>query len=211
MIYPATLDITILQNSSFRAVFRALQKQESISSFAVVSGSPFFTIPCHRLNAGDKVVVIPDGSTKAELPSKEPLPLPSVPCGLELNMIYFVMASGLTADSFTLSATSSGSAITVENTALGSGMSIAKPVVLTDYTVDADIKGLIDDEHVATFVGAIEDGVNGLASITMTPAVAQGIEPGRYAWDASLTSSAGERYYWLTGVATVQRTYSRNT
>jgi hypothetical protein len=34
---------------------------------------------------------------------------------------------------------------------------------------------------------------------------------GRYGWDASLTSSAGERYYWLQGVATVAKTYSRNS
>lgn len=210
MIYPATLDITILQNSTFRLLYRALQKQKTIASFAVSTGSPVFTVPCHGLSAGDKVVIVPAGGVEAQYPSAAPTP-PAVPCGLELNRVYYVIASGLTTNAFTVSATSGGSAITVADQPLEAGMCIAQPVVLTDYTADADMKGLIDDQQVATFTCAMHTASEGLVSISMTPSTALGIEPGRYGWDASLTSSGGERYYWLTGIATVKRTFSRNT
>lgn len=211
MIYPARLDITILQNSSFRAVFRALQKQKTITTFAVTNDNPVFTVACHGLSAGDKVVVVPAGGTEAQFPSSSPQVVPARPCGLELNRVYFVSASGLTTNSFTVSATNGGSAITVANSPLATGMCIAQPVILTNYTVDADLKTLIDDTQVATFTCALENAVDGLVSIAMAPSVPLGIEVGRYGWDVSLTSDAGERYYWLSGIATVERTYSRNS
>lgn len=210
MIYPATLDITILQNSTFRLLYRALQKQKTIASFAVSTGSPVFTVPCHGLSAGDKVVVVPAGEVEAQYPSSAAPTPPAVPCGLELNRVYYVIASGLTTNAFTVSAISGGSAITVADQPLQSGMCIAQPVDLTGYTADADLKGLLDDQQVATFTCALPTANEGLVSISMTPSTAVGIEPGRYGWDASLTSGAGERYYWLTGVGTVQRTFSRN-
>jgi hypothetical protein len=133
-----------------------------------------------------------------------------VPCGLTLNQVYFVSATGLTSSAFTVSATNGGAAITVANTALDP-MVIAQPVDLTGYTADADVKGLTDDLQKATFTCALETASDGLVSITMAPATTAGLEVGRHGWDASLTSSAGERYYWLQGVATVAKTYSRNS
>jgi hypothetical protein len=44
----------------------------------------------------------------------------------------------------------------------------------------------------------------------MAPAVSSGLGQGSYSYDVSLTSAGGERYYWLSGDATVQRTFSRN-
>jgi hypothetical protein len=210
MIYPATLNITILQNSTFKAVFRALQKQQAITTFAVTSGNPIFTVPCHGLIAGDKVVIVPPGDAEATLPATTTPDVPDVPCGLTLNQVYFVSATGLTTSTFTVSATNGGAAITVANTALDP-MVAAQPVDLTGYTADADVKGLVDDLQKATFTCALETAADGLVSITMAPATAAGLEVGRYGWDASLTSSAGERYYWLQGVATVAKTYSRNS
>ena len=209
MIYPARLDITILQNSTFRAVFRALQKQQAITAFTVTSGNPIFTVPCHGLIAGNKVVIVPPGNAEATLPATTTPEPPDVPCGLELNQVYFVSATGLTSSAFTVSATNGGSPITVASTALGT-MVIAQPIDLTGYAADADVKGLIDDLQKATFTCALETAADGLVSIAMTPSTAAGLEVGRYGWDASLTSGAGERYYWLQGVATVAKTYSRN-
>jgi hypothetical protein len=209
VIYPARLDITILQNSTFRAVFRALQKQQAITAFTVTSGNPIFTVPCHGLIAGNKVVIVPPGNADATLPATTTPEPPDVPCGLELNKVYFVSATGLTSSAFTVSATNGGSPITVANTALGT-MVIAQPIDLTGYAADADVKGLIDDLQKATFTCALETAADGLVSIAMTPSTAAGLEVGRYGWDASLTSGAGERYYWLQGVATVAKTYSRN-
>jgi hypothetical protein len=209
VIYPAKLDITILQNSTFKAVFRALQKQQAITAFTVTSGNPIFTVPCHGLIAGNKVVIVPPGNAEATLPATTTPDPPDVPCGLELNKVYFVSATGLTSSAFTVSATNGGSPITVANTALGT-MVIAQPIDLTGYAADADVKGLIDDLQKATFTCALETAADGLVSIAMTPSTAAGLEVGRYGWDASLTSGAGERYYWLQGVATVAKTYSRN-
>ena len=211
MIYPATLDITILQNSTFRTVFRALQKQKKIITFTVSGGAPFFGASCHGLEDGDKVVIVPAGESEAQFPNAQSSEPPSVPCGLELNRVYFVIASGLTANLFTVSATLSGSAISVADTPLASGMCIAEPLDLTGYSVDADLIGLISENQVATFSGAIQEPADGLVSVSMPPSTSSGIEAGQYGWDVSLTSGAGERYYWLTGVATVQQTYSRNT
>jgi hypothetical protein len=87
---------------------------------------------------------------------------------------------------------------------------VAKPVNLSGYTVDADVTGILDNAEVATFACTITDSQNGAFEIVMPPAVSSGIEPGRYNYDVSLTNGPGERYYWLTGIATVQRTYSRN-
>ena len=210
MIYPAKLDITILQNSTFRAVFRALQKQQAITAFTVTSGNPIFTVPCHGLIAGNKVVIVPPGDAEATLPATTTPEPPDVPCGLELNKVYFVSATGLTSSAFTVSATNGGSPITVADTALGT-MVIAQPIDLTGYAADADVKGLTDDLQKATFTCALETAADGLVSIAMTPSTAAGLEVGRYGWDASLTSGAGERYYWLQGVATVAKTYSRNS
>jgi hypothetical protein len=210
VIYPAKLDITILQNSTFKAVFRALQKQQAITAFTVISGNPIFTVPCHGLIAGDKVVIVPPGDAEATLPAPAAPEAPDVPCGLTLNQVYFVSATGLTNSAFTVSATNGGAAITVANTALDP-MVVAQPVDLAGYTADADVKGLADDLQKATFTCALETAADGLVNITMAPATTAGMEVGRYGWDASLTSSAGERYYWLQGVATVAKTYSRNS
>ena len=210
MIYPATLDITILQNSTFRTVFRALENKQTIEGLTVSGGAPFFNVDCHGLTAGDKVVIVPSGVAQAQFPSTSaPSPI-EVPCGLELNRVYFVISSGLTSNAFTVSATSSGSAIAVTGSGLEAGACVAAPVDLTGYTADADLKGLIDNAQVATFTCSLVTAADGLVSVAMTPATTSGLETGNYGWDVSLTSSGGERYYWLTGTATVQRTFSRN-
>ena len=210
MIYPATLDITILQNSTFRTVFRALENKQTIEGFTVNGGAPFFSIACHGLTDGDKVVVVPSGTASSQLPSASPVPTVQKPCGLELNQVYFVISSGLTAGSFTIATTSGGTAITVADSPLSSGMCIAQPVNLSGYTADSDLKGLIDDVQVATFSCALQAATDGLVSVAMAPATTSGLEAGQYGWDVSLTASGGDRFYWLTGTATVQRTFSRN-
>jgi hypothetical protein len=132
-----------------------------------------------------------------------------LPCNFNVNAVYFVIASGLTVSDFRISTTSSGSSITLSGTASGT-FSVSKPVDLTGYTIDADIKGLIDYQEVATFSTAITDASNGLFELSLTPSGTAGLEIGRFGYDVSLTASGGDRYYWVTGLLTVQRTYSRN-
>lgn len=200
MIYPASYNITLLQNSSWKALIRVTEPRKDIQSMATSSGITLFASECHKLAAGDKVVFTGEPvNDQSEL--KEP-------CGLDLNVVYYVLNSGLTDNAFAVGATSSGSPIAI--TTPGSGLFYAaKPISLTGYTVDADVRGLQDDQEVATFAGSLNDAENGEVLLTMSPAITSGIEIGSYGWDVSLTSGSGERYYWLQGVATVARTYSR--
>ena len=167
-----------------------------------------FAAACHKLTANNAVVFTIENTTT----SGSTISIPSgtvIPCGLDLNKVYYVLSSGLTTDQFYVSATISGNAITIDKAASGV-FYVAKPVSLSGYVIDADMTGIIDNTQVATFACSIVDSPNGLFQVSMAPTVSSGIEPGRYNYDVSLTSSPGERYYWLTGVATVQRTYSRN-
>jgi hypothetical protein len=194
MIYPASYDITILQNATWSGTFRATENRKTLTSISIATGTPTFLCNCHGFSAGDKVVFT--GGT-------------TVPCGLTINSVYYVIATGLTADAFQVSATSGGASITVSGDAVGT-FYVAEPLNLGGYTVDADIKGLIDLLQVATFTPVLTDAANGEFTLTLTPATTAGISAGRYGYDVSLTQGSGARYYWLTGVATVQTTYSRN-
>lgn len=194
MIYPATYDITILQNATWSGVFRVTENRKTLSSINIASGTPTFICSCHGFSAGDKVVFT--GGT-------------TVPCGLAINSVYYVISDGLTSDAFQVSVSDGGSSVTVSGDAIGT-FYVAQPINLGGYVVDADVKGLTDNVQVATFTSSLTDSDNGEFRLDMAPAVAAGLDAGRYGWDISLTSSGGARYYWLTGVATVQRTYSRN-
>lgn len=194
MIYPATYDITILQNATWSGAFRATQHRKQLSSISIDTNTPTFNLGCHGYSAGDKVVFT-GGDT--------------VPCGLTPNTIYYVISAGLTTDVFQVSATSGGSSISVSGEATGT-FYVAEPINLTGYIIDADIKQLGDTTLIATFTPVITDAVNGAFTLTLAPVTTAGMDIGRYGYDVSLTSSGGERYYWLKGVATVQLTYSRN-
>jgi len=208
MIYPATLNIRILQNSTFELTVRALQNQKAITGLTVTNGNPIFAVPCHGLSAGDKVVVVPQGQGSASIPAAAPV-AQQVPCGLELNKVYFVSATGLTAGAFTVSATNGGAAITVANEPLA-GMVVAEPVDLTGYTADSDIHEKNGGVQVETFTCTLPTPADGLVRLTMAPSATVGIAANQYDWDLSLTSGSGVRYYWLQGDATVAKTNSRN-
>lgn len=209
MIYPATLNIEILQNSTFRLVFRVLEKQKKVSSIQIVNSSPIFNVSCHDFSAGDKLVVLPSGSSSANLVS--PGAGLSALCRLSFNQIYFVGSTDLTDDTFTISATNGGPPITVGSALLyQSDIFVAKPVNLTGFTVDADLIDPTTNQEAATFTCSLESAADGLCSAVMTPATTVALNPREYKWDASLTNLSGERFYYLTGNALVSRTYSRN-
>ena len=76
MIYPASYDISILQNATWSATFRATQNRQEVSDITVATNTPTFSVPCHGFVATDKVVFT--GGDE-------------VPCGLDLNRVYFVI------------------------------------------------------------------------------------------------------------------------
>lgn len=196
MIYPAAYDITLLQNSTYKVGLRVTQKRKTVSGVVLGSGSPKFVAECHKLTASGKVVFAPSGASK-------------LPCDVDSNTVYYVMSSGLTDDEFYVSTTSSGSSIAID--AVGSGaFYVATPVNLSGYTIDADLAERISGTQVATFSCTATDAANGLFEMVMPAATTSGLDAGQYGYDVSLTNASGERYYWVSGVATVQRTYSRN-
>jgi hypothetical protein len=200
MIYPASYDITLLQNATWSTSLRVTEDRQTLDSITVAAGVGTFTCDCHGLTAGDKVVFTGTALTGQEL---------SVPCGLELNRVYYVISSGLTTGAFKVSATSGGSEVALSGSATGT-FYVATPMNLTGYTIDADIYGLLTNTQEATMVCALSDAANGVVSLTVPPSTSASLEPGRYGYDVSFTATGGQRYYFLKGVATVERTYSRN-
>lgn len=200
MIYPATHDIVVLQNATWSATFRATQNRKQLQGINVDAGIPTFLLSCHGLSAGDKVLFT--GGT-------------SVPCGLTLNTIYYVISDGLAEDSFKVSASSGGTSITIEDTPTGT-FYVAQPLNITGFTVDADIvretptsTGTTLVRRLASFDPVLSDPINGEFKLILPPATSITLTAGEYLWDVSITSDGGERYYWLTGKVTVRRTYSR--
>jgi hypothetical protein len=198
MIYPATYDIIILQNATWKAVVRATQQRQTVSSISASGGTALVASNCHNFLADDAVVFTAAAT-----------PVPVIPCGFTLNTVYYVLSSGLTGDAFYISESVSGSALAIDKSASGTFYA-AKPVNLSGYTVDADLNELLSAQQVTTFSCVVTNEEHGLIEISMTPTVSSGIEAGQYSYDVSLTSPSNERYYWLTGLAVVQRTYSRN-
>lgn len=201
MLYPATYNITILQNATWKALFRAIQDGRSISSIVITDGIPSFTSADHKLEEGDKVVFTGEGEYLPEL---------------ERNVVYYVISSGLTSDAFCVSSALGGSSIQAISTPAGTiqvadnGLQASNPINLSGYIIDSDIKAVATSSIISTFTATLTDAVNGQFELLMVPEVSVGIEAGSYIYDVSLTSPEGERYYWLTGTVTVARTISRN-
>lgn len=195
MIFPATYNITILQDATWRSVFRATENRKNVDSVDVDAGVATFNCTCHGYSAGDKVVFTGDGS---------------LPCGLSFNVVYYVISANLTASSFEVAATDGGSSVSVSGAASGTIHS-ANPVNLTNYTVDADIVISEASTVAASMTPVLSDPVNGEFTLTLEPATTISLDPQRtnYVWDLSLTSPGGDRFYWVAGSVTVQRTYSR--
>jgi hypothetical protein len=118
MIYPATYDITILQNATWKAALRATEQRQELEGITISGGSPLFSAYCHKLEDGDKVVFTTASVESSGFISLAPSPETKVPCGLELNSIYYVIASGLTNDNFYVAESSGGTAIQAEDDAI---------------------------------------------------------------------------------------------
>jgi hypothetical protein len=208
MVYPASYDIVLLQNATWRADLRVTQERRTLSSIAASGGPALFTAPCHKLLANDRVVfTVASTAVPSGYISLTQAPEVEVPCGLELNSVYYVLSSGLTSDSFYVSSTAGGAALTASGNAVGTFYA-AKPMSISGYTIDADISGPTGTV-VASFVCSGMDVSNGLFAMSTAPSVSAALEAGPYKYDVSLSSPTGDRYYWLTGNVSVQRTYSR--
>lgn len=197
MLYPANYDIRLLQNSTWRMPVRVTQSARTITNMSVSAGAPTFTAECHGLALNDKVVITAANGT---------------PCGLSENTIYHVISGGLTTSEFRLSATSGGSSISLTATADGNypvSFTVAKPLDITGYTIDADIRETDTLTQIATFSISLTSAPNGSFELSLSPATTAALAAGIYGYDLYMTSTSGERYYYLRGSVTVERTLSR--
>ena len=197
MIYPADYNITILQNSSWRGLFRVTSSAKSVTGMTVAAAVPTFTADCHGLLPGDRVVFTSPTGT---------------PCGLVVNTVYYVISSGLTASQFRVSATSGGIALTLTDTADGTypvAFTVGKPMDLTGYVLDSDIRDPDTLAQVATFSISLLSPSEGSFELSLSPATTLPLAVGSYGYDFYMTNTGGERYYYLRGSVMVERTLSR--
>jgi hypothetical protein len=196
MIYPATYNIVVLQDSTWKANLRLTGSAKSVS---IDVANNLFTSPCHGLEANNPIVFT------ADLIEGE---VSTPPCGLEMNKPYYVIAAGLTDDVFAVSETIGGSSITLHGTQAGT-FSFARPINLTSAVIDADIKASSGGITIKTFTCSVTTPLLGEVQMLLSAANAASLDPRTYAYDLSVTTAAGEKYYWLTGEVEVKKTYSR--
>jgi hypothetical protein len=196
MIYPATYNIVILQDSTWKASLRLTGTAKDV---AIDVPNNLFTSACHGPAANDPIIF-----TAKTIEGATSLP----PCGLEMNKPYYVIAAGLTDNVFAVSETIGGSSLTLHGTQAGS-FTFARPINLTGATVDADIKASAGGVLIKTFTCTVVTPLLGEIQMLLSAADAASLDPRNYAYDLSVTTAAGERYYWLTGKVEVRKTFSR--
>jgi len=195
MITPGVYNATVFQDSTWKKFVRLTQGRQRLSGVSIADGVPVFQRVCHKLQANDQVIFTGDLS-EGEL------------CGLELNRVYFVISSGLTADEFRVSPVSGGSSLTVSGT-LSGFLFAARPINITGYTIDSDIVTADSSDRVATFASSVIDAEGGSFELVLQPKDTRALTVGEYKYDVSLASSGGERYYCLAGSLSLKRTFSR--
>lgn len=191
-IYPAKCDLTILQNSTWRAELRLTNRRRSAVFDENVSG---FASACHHFEAGDKVVFSADCYS-------------GVVCGISFNTVYYVLSEGLLEDSFSVSETEDGEPISVSGD-IPEVFYVAPVLDITDCEIDADIKSMSGSTLVASFDTNILDAESGLIEMVIEPELSVKLSQPEYVYDLSVTYPDGERNYWLAGKISVFKTYSR--
>lgn len=196
MIYPATYNIVVLQDSTWKANLRLTGTAKDVT---IDTSNNLFTSPCHGLSANDPIIF-----TAKTVEGVASVP----PCGLEMNRPYYVITVGLTDDVFAVSETIGGSSISLHGTQAGA-FTFARPINLTGATIDADIKASTGGLLIKTFACTVVTPLLGEVQMLLSAADAASLDPRTYAYDLSVTTAGGEKYYWLTGKVEVRKTYSR--
>jgi len=191
MIYPAVVNIVILQDSTYE---QDLVITEAAKSATLNENTNIITSACHGLIANDRVAFsVADGE---------------LPCGIIATESYFVLAAGLTEYSFQISNTSGGSAVDFTITSPSATYQIGKVIDLTTYTFDADIRLGYGLGISASFVCTATNAVAGRLRLSLTAGTTQALAAASYVWDLKLIS-AGSSYFYAKGSVTVEATSSR--
>lgn len=159
-------------------------------TFTVTIASPgVFTSTAHKLLAGDPVVFSTDGS---------------LPTGLVAGTTYYVIATGLTADAFRVSATVGGAAINTSGSQSGTHRFTATKrtcmYVSISATVDAGTEIFRDDRN-----GNLVSNFGGTGTINYAT--------GAYSvtFSSATTGSVTADYYWEDSTSTGVFDFSKST
>ena len=191
MIYPSTLNLTVLQDSTFE---QDLVITESAKPATLNDATNLITSPCHGLVAGDRIAFAVSGGR--------------LPCGIQANENYFVLADGFTTGAFKISNTSGGSEIDFTIIDAAATYEIGKVIDLTSYTFDADIRSDFGGSLAGSLVCTATSAVTGKLRLSLTATTTAAFTAGSYVWDLKL-KTAGTSYFYAKGSFTVTATVSR--
>lgn len=191
MIYPAVVNIVILQDSTYE---QDLVITEAAKTATLNENTNIITSACHGLIANDRIgFAVIDGE---------------LPCGIIATESYFVLAAGLTEFSFQISNTSGGSAVDFTIITPSASYLIGKVIDLTSYTFDADIRLGYTLGVSASFVCTATNAVAGKLRLSLSAITTRDLAAASYVYDLKLTSG-GSSYFYAKGAVTVEATSSR--
>ena len=192
MIYPSTLNLTVLQDSTFE---QDLIITEAAKPATLNDATNVITSPCHGLVAGDRVAfAVTDGR---------------LPCGIQATENYFVLADGFTTNAFKISTSAGGSEVDFTIIDTASTYEIGKVIDLTSYTFDADIRSGFGESLAGSLVCTATSAVAGKLRLSLTATTTAAFTAGSYVWDLKL-KTAGTSYFYAKGSFTVTATVSRD-
>ena len=192
MIYPSTLNLTVLQDSTFE---QDLVITEAAKAATLNDATNVITSACHGLVAGDRIAfAVTDGR---------------LPCGIQATENYCILADGFTTSSFKISTSAGGSEVDFTILDTAATYEIGKILNLTGYTFDADIRSEFGGSLVGSLVCTVTSAVTGKLNLSLTAATTAALAAGVYLWDLKLKVPYVSSYFYAKGSVTVTATVSR--
>ena len=192
MIYPSTLNLTVLQDSTFE---QDLVITEAAKAATLNDATNVITSACHGLVAGDRIAFAVSGGR--------------LPCGIQATENYFVLADGFTTGAFKISTSAGGSEVDFTILDTAATYEIGKVIDLTTYTFDADIRSGFGESLAGSLICTATSAIAGKLSLSLTAVTTAAFAAGAYVWDLKL-KTASTSYYYAKGTFTVTATVSRD-
>ena len=192
MIYPSTLNLTVLQDSTFE---QDLIITEAAKPATLNDATNVITSGCHGLVAGDRIAFAVSGGR--------------LPCGIQATENYFVLADGFTTGAFKISTSAGGSEVDFTIIDTAATYEIGKVIDLTSYTFDADIRSGFGESLAGSLICTATSAIAGKLSLSLTAVTTAAFAAGSYVWDLKL-KTASTSYYYAKGTFTVTATVSRD-
>ena len=193
MIYPSTLNLTVLQDSTFE---QDLVITEAAKAATLNDATNVITSACHGLVAGDRVAFAVSGGR--------------LPCGIQATENYFVLADGFTTGAFKISTSAGGSEVDFTILDTAATYEIGKILNLTGYAFDADIRSEFGGALIGSLVCTVTSAVTGKLNLSLTAATTAALAAGVYLWDLKLKVPNVSSYFYAKGSFTVTATVSRD-